>query len=147
MVDVGELKEKFLNLEFDTKPFDIDVEKVAAAAKAAGETLPKFTDPGDPDFQILPAFLASFGSGRRLPIDFPSLGGISMDGGKAVTSLKPVRKGTRLTGRTHLHEIYDKTGRSGQMVFIVARTELYDEAGEHYATLDARQVIREMPDR
>ena len=147
MVDVEDLKSKFLNLEFDTKAFEIDVEKVAAAAKAAGETLPEFTDPEHPEFQVMPAFLASFGSGRRLPIDFPSLGGISMDGGKAVTSHKPVRRDTQLTGKTHLHDIYDKSGRSGQMVFIVARTQLYDPEGTHYATLDSRQVIREMPDK
>lgn len=70
-----------------------------------------------------------------------------MDGGKAVASHMPVRRDTQLTGKTHLHDIYDKTGRSGQMVFIVARTELYDPAGQHYATLDSRQVIREMPDQ
>ena len=117
MVDVDELKSKFLDLEFDTKGFDIDVAKVAAAARAAGETMPEFIDPQHPDFQVMPAFLASFGSGRRLPIDFPSLGGISMDGGKAVASHMPVRRDTQLTGKTHLHDIYDKTGRSGQMVF------------------------------
>ena len=70
-----------------------------------------------------------------------------MDGGKAVTSHRPVGRNTKLTGRTHLHDIYDKTGRSGQMVFIVARTQLYDVDGEHCATLDSRQVIREMPER
>ena len=145
MVDDEELKAKFLNLEFDTKEFDIDISKVAAAAKAAGATLPAFTDPSDPDFQVMPAFLASFASGRRLPIDFPSLGGISMDGGKAVASHKPVRAGTKLTGKTHLHDIYDKSGRSGRMIFIVARTELYDADGAHYATCDSRQVIREKP--
>ena len=90
MVDVEELKAKFLNHEFDTKPFKIDMNQVAAAARAAGETLPAFTDPADPDFQVMPAFLASFASGRRLPIDFPALGGISMDGGKAVSSHQPV---------------------------------------------------------
>ena len=145
MVDVEELKVKFLNLEFDTKTFSFDPGAVAEAAALAGEGRAQFTDPTREDFEVLPAFLASFASGRRLPIDFPSLGGISMDGGKAVTSLQPVRSTTQLTGSTHLHEIYDKSGRSGRMIFIVARTELRDDAGVHYATVDARQVIREKP--
>ncbi len=68
-----------------------------------------------------------------------------MDCGKAVASHKPVGPDVKLTGKTHLHDIYDKSGRSGRMIFIVARTELYDEAGEHYATCDSRQVIREKP--
>lgn len=145
MLDVDELRERFLNLEFDTKSFDIDLDKAATAARLAGEQRENLVDPKHPEFEVLPAFLASFASGRRLPIDFPSLGGISMDGGKAVTSLVPVRADTRLTGKTHLHDIYDKSGRSGRMIFIVARTELVDQNGAVCATVDARQVIREKP--
>jgi acyl dehydratase len=80
-----------------------------------------------------------------MPIDFPKLGGIPMDGGKAVTSIKPVRPGRPLTGKTHLHDIYDKSGRSGRMIFLVSRMELFDEDGEHVATSDSRMVIRERP--
>ena len=69
-----------------------------------------------------------------------------MDGGKAVTILKPVRPGTPLTGKTHLHDIYAKQGRSGRMVFVVARMEIFDDGGEHVATSDSRMVIREKPD-
>ena len=145
MLDVEELRERFLNLEFDTKSFDIDLNNAATAARLAGEQRENLIDPQHAEFEVLPAFLASFASGRRLPIDFPSLGGISMDGGKAVTSVEPVRASTRLMGKTHLHEIYDKSGRSGRMIFIVARTELVDQHGTVCATVDARQVIREKP--
>ena len=145
MLDVDELRERFLNLEFDTKSFDIDLDKAATAARLAGEQRENLTDPQHAEFEVIPAFLARFASGRRLPIDFPSLGGISMDGGKAVTSVQPVHADTRLTGKTHLHEIYDKSGRSGRMIFIVARTELVDQTGAVCATVDARQVIREKP--
>ena len=69
-----------------------------------------------------------------------------MDGGKAVTCLAPVKPGVPLTGRTHLHDIYAKQGRSGRMVFLVARMEIFDQAGTHLATSDSRMVIREKPD-
>ena len=39
----------------------------------------------------------------------------------------PVRPDIKLTGKTHLHDIYDKKGRSGRMIFIVVRLELFDE--------------------
>ncbi|MBT6273284.1 MAG: hypothetical protein HOI95_04035 [Chromatiales bacterium] len=68
-----------------------------------------------------------------------------MDGGKAVTSHRPVGANSKLTGKTHLHDVYDKSGRSGRMIFIVARTEMYDQDGELCASCDARQVIREKP--
>ena len=66
-----------------------------------------------------------------------------MDGGKAVTCLKPVRVGEPLTGRTHLHDIYDKSGRSGRMIFLVSRMEIFDSKGEQVAISDSRMVIRE----
>ncbi len=146
MVDIEALKAQFLDLEFDVKAFEIDAQAVAAVGKVSGETRAEFTDVDHPDFQAPPAFIGSLASGRHLPIDFPNLGGIPMDGGKAVECHKPVRPGVPITGRTHLHDIYDKSGRSGRMVFIVTRMEIYDEAGEHLATSDSRMVIRERPD-
>ncbi len=143
MVDIEELKEKFLNRDFDSKEFVLQPERIVTVAKATGETRPEYTDPGHADFQAPPAYLCSLASGRHLPIDFPSLGGIPMDGGKAVACHAPVRAGQPLTGRTHLHDIYDKKGRSGRMILIVARMELYDAEENHLATADSRMVIRE----
>jgi hypothetical protein len=119
------------------------VERSLTVARTCGETLPEFTDPDHPDFQASPAMLASLAASRHLPIDFPSLGGIPMDGGKAVTVLAPVKPGTPLTGRTHLHDIYAKQGRSGRMIFLVSRMEIFDGGGVHLATSDARMVVRE----
>ncbi len=146
MLDIDELKERFLDLEFDRKDFVLDPEKAAAVARLSGSPLPQYTDPSHPDFQASPPFIGSQASGRHLPIEFPKLGGIPMDGGKAVTCLKPVPTGVPLTGRTHLHEIYAKSGRSGRMVFLVSRMEIFDADGEHLATSDSRQVIREKPE-
>jgi acyl dehydratase len=146
MVDIEELKSRFLNLEFDRSDFEIGVENTLTVALRTGETRPEFTDPEHADFQATPAMLASLASGRHLPLDFPNLGGIPMDGGKAVDCLRPVRPGTRLNGRTHLHDIYAKSGRSGRMIFIVSRMEIYAGSGEHLATSDSRMVIREKPE-
>lgn len=145
IIDIDELKAKFLNLEFDTKEFELDGQKLQAVAQMCGETLPQYCDPEHADFQALPSFIASLAAGRHLPIDFPRLGGIPMDGGKAVTCHAPVRANTKLTGKTHLHDIYDKQGRSGRMLFMVSRMEIYDEAGTHLASSDSRMVVREKP--
>jgi len=142
-LEIDELKSRYLNLEFDKKDFVLDPDKVVTVARMSGETLPQFCDRTHPDFQAPPAYIASLAAGRHLPIDFPKLGGIPMDGGKAVTCIKPVRPGTPLTGRTHLHDIYDKSGRSGRMIFLVSRMEIFDAEGEHVATSDSRMVIRE----
>lgn len=145
MVDIEALKARFLNLEFDTKEFQLDPDKLRTVATMSGETQPRFCDPTHPDFQASPAYLASLAAGRHLPIDFPRLGGIPMDGGKAVTCIAPVRAGVPLTGRTHLHDIYDKQGRSGRMLFMVSRMELFDDSGTQLAINDSRMVVREKP--
>ena len=145
MVDIEELKAKFLNLEFDTKDFILEADKLQAVAQMCGEQLPMYCDPEHADFQALPSFIASLAAGRHLPIGFPRLGGIPMDGGKAVTCHAPVKPGIKLTGKTHLHDIYDKQGRSGRMLFMVSRMEIFDDAGTHLASSDSRMVVREKP--
>lgn len=146
LVDIEELKSGFIDLEFDRKDFELEPDKVSRAALACGETRPEFTDVNHDEFQATPAYLCSLAAGRHLPIDFPSIGGIPMDGGKAVACHAPVPAGQKLTGRTHLHEIYDKKGRSGRMIFIVSRMQLYDAQENHLATTDSRMVIRERPE-
>ena len=145
MIDLDELKKDFLDEEFDSKEFRLDAEKVVIAAVASGETRSCFVDANDPNFQATPAFLCSMASGRHLPIDFPSVGGLPMDGGKAVTCHASVPCGETITGKTRLHEIYDKKGRSGRMIFVVARMELFNSDETHLATMDSRLVIREKP--
>ena len=146
MENIDELRSRFLDLEFDRTGFVVEADQTASVAKAYGETRAEFIDPSHEDFQVCPSVLASLASGRRLPIDFPSLGGISMDGGKAVTCIEPVRPGIQLTGRTHLHDIYTKSGRTGRMIFLISRMQLYDDKGIHLASADSSQVIREKPE-
>jgi hypothetical protein len=57
-----------------------------------------------------------------------------------------LRPGVRLTAKTHLHDVYAKTGRSGRMTFMVTRMEIYDPDQALLATADTRIVIREKPE-
>ena len=68
-----------------------------------------------------------------------------MDAGKAVTAIKPIRPGVPLVGRQHLHDAYTKTGRSGRMVFMVIRLELFDPDDVQLDDADTSIVIRERP--
>lgn len=141
--DIEALREEFLNKDFDEKTFEIDPGRFVDYARACGETESRFIDPKDPDFQALPTFPCSLMGGRSRPKNFPTFGGIGMDGGKTVEPLHPIRPGVNLTGRTHLHDIYTKTGRSGRMIFLVSRMEIYDPKGLHLSNADTRIVIRE----
>lgn len=145
VIDIDTLRSRYVNVEFDAKSFRLAQTDIVTIAQACGERRAEFCDPTHPDFQAPPAMLAGIANGRSLPIDFPALGGIAMDGGKAVTTHKPVPAGVDLTARSHIHDVYEKSGRSGTMRFIVVRMQIYDADGSHLATTDSRMVVRERP--
>ncbi len=140
--DIEEIREKFLNRDFDEKLFEFKPEVTIEYARLCGETAERFLDENHPDFQAPPTYVASLSGGRTLPVDFPKFG-IGMDAGKGVECIKPIRPGQSLTGKTHIHDVYTKTGRSGRMIFIVSRIEFFDSEGTHVANADSRMVMRE----
>ncbi|MDZ7669389.1 MAG: MaoC family dehydratase N-terminal domain-containing protein [Gammaproteobacteria bacterium] len=145
LLDIEAVREQFLNQVFDEQTFELDTAQIVDYARACGEQAPRYVDPGHPDFQAPPTFPSSFRPTRRLPEGFPKLPGLGMDAGKAVAPMAPVRPGVKLTARTHLHEVYAKTGRSGRMTFMVTRMEIFDPDGVQLAAADTRIVIREKP--
>jgi hypothetical protein len=144
-LDVDALRERFLNSVYDEQHYQFDAAQIVDYATACGEHAPRYTDPSHPDFQAPPTIATCLRPAQRLPDDFPKLPGLGMDAGKAVSPKAPIRPGVPLTGRTHLHDVYTKTGRSGRMVFMVTRMELYDPDETLLATSDTRIVIREKP--
>ena len=143
--DIEKLQAKYLNKVFDKKLFLIDAETTIRFAWLCGETHARFTEVSHPDFQAPPTFVGSLAGSRVLPSDFPRFG-VGMDAGKSVECFSPIRPGSEITGKTHLHEIYAKTGRSGRMIFIITRIEFYDQQGNHLANSDSRIVIAERQD-
>lgn len=140
-IGVAELAEKWVGFEFDRKEFHVELDDVLTWSKSVGETDPRFTDPDHSEFRAHPTFATHFSSGRMLPADFPQIGsGNGIDGGKAIDVLGPIRPGDTLTASTELAEIYEKTGRSGTMVFIVQRMHLTNQHGDDVATVDWRMI-------
>ena len=143
-MEIDELKRRFLNLDFDERRFEVKQDAMLEFAAACGETAPRYTDASHPDFCAPPTFCARFHGRRMLPGDFPQLG-IPLDAGKCVLPQQPIRAGVKLVGKSHLHDIYEKTGRTGRMIFLVSRMELYDPNQTLVSIVDSRLVIRERP--
>lgn len=143
-MDVEELKERFVGVEFDTARFEVKADEALAFAEACGETDPRFTDPAHPEFQAPPTYTARFHGTRAMPEDFPH-GDMNrmFDGGKCVLPHAPVRIGAKLVATSRIADIYEKTGRSGSMTFIVHRMEFRDEEGTHVSTVDWKLIRRE----
>ena len=144
-LDVEALREQFLNVVYDEYEFTLDADKLADYAQSCGETASKFIDPNDANFQAPPTIGSSLQPKQRMPDGFPTFKGLGMDAGKAVAPDKPMRPGVPITARTHMHDIYTKTGRSGRMVFFVIRMEFSDADNTLLGTADTSIVIREKP--
>ncbi len=76
------------------------------------------------------------------PEHMPRFGKVGFDGGRDLESFTPVRPGDALKMVSTIHDIYEKTGRSGSMYFIVLRNEITNQNGEKVALVDHRIVQR-----
>lgn len=142
-MELAELKERFVGVEFDTAQFEVVAEEALGFAEACGETDPRFTDPAHPDFQAPPTYTARFHGTRAMPEGFPQAAlARTFDGGKCVTVHAPLRVGSKLVARSRIADIFEKTGRSGTMTFIVHRMEFHTEDGTHVSTVDWKLIQR-----
>lgn len=131
--------------EYDrTVPPPITAEQIREYAAITGETNPRYTTAPDGQLVAPPTFVVSLrGRGfipRNLPKELAARTGF--DAGKDIEFGPPVRVGDVLTTTSTIHDIYEKTGRSGSMVFIVLRTLVTNQRGERVATIDQRMMVR-----
>src|SRR5512141_1302792 len=104
--------------EFDhTALGPITAEEILEYIAITGETEP----PAAPaDLVAPPTFVVRQRGQRFMP---PKLAGVrgGMDAGKDIDFGVPIRPGDVLTSTSTVHDIYEKTGRSGTMAFVVLR--------------------------
>ena len=150
-IDIQALKDGWCGRQFDEVTFEVDAREMAEFAIACGETQPRFTDPADPDFQAVPSYTSRFHGTRAMPDDFPIRQHQGFDAGKCVEVLGPLRPGDQVVARSEIHDVYEKTGRSGGMLFIVHRMRFSNQRGEPISIVDWRlvqnQVSKKAPDR
>ena len=141
-IDIAAVKENFVGHQFDEVEFEIGADAMTEFAITCGETASRYTDKDDPDFRAVPNYTTRFHGRRSLPKGFPIKMLASFDAGKSVEARGPVRPGDKLTARSHIHDIYEKTGRSGGMLFIVHRMEFVNQRDELVSIVDWRMVVR-----
>jgi acyl dehydratase len=126
------------------KPLQVTSEMIADFCAAIGETNPLYTDPeaasAGPHRGLVapPSLAAIFGDGEYIFQHFPELDTRRLLAGIDVEFLTPIRAGDSITTISQIKEIYEKTGRSGPMVFIVIGSILRKHNGEVAARIDYR---------
>jgi hypothetical protein len=140
-VDIAAVRERWVGKVFQELDLVVDQGRMLEWARTCGETDPRFIDPDHPDFQASTAFPTHINAARMLPDDFTQFGsGRGIDGGKSIEWHRPMRAGARLHATVQIADVYEKTGRSGTMVFIVNRMTFTDADGELVATVDWRMI-------
>ena len=138
-----------LGAVFDETSFaPITKDEILAFTAALGETNPLYTDEDaaakGPYGGLIapPTFVTKLRPTKMTPDDMPKFGKVGFDGGRDLDAFAPVRPGDALKMVSKIHEIYEKTGRSGSMYFIVLRNEVSNQNGEKVAVIDHRIMQR-----
>ena len=85
-----------------------------------------------------PSFAAIFGDGENIFHHYPEFDTRRLLAGIDVEFLTPIRAGDSITTISRIKEIYEKTGRSGPMVFVVISSTLRKQNGEIAARVEYR---------
>ena len=130
--------------EFDrTVEGPVTAEELVAFARALGETRPEYTEAG-PALVAHPTYCVRFRGGRFYPESLYKVIDVrrGFDAGKDIALGEPIRPGDTLEVRSTLHEVYEKTGRTGSMYFVVIRFTLVNQRGDVVAVVDNRFMHR-----
>jgi acyl dehydratase len=147
-----EFDRRILGREFDRTEYGpVTAEEMQAFARALGETDPVWLDAEAAargphgGLVAVPTFCLKFRSRRFYPPDMPRLSRTGFDAGKDVEFGVPIRPGDRIGVTATLQELYEKTGRSGAMVFVVIRFTMTNQRRETVAVVDNRFSHRVEP--
>lgn len=133
-----------LGQEFDRAAHRaVTAEELISFASALGETDPRYVEPG-PGLIAHPTYCVRFKGQKFFPDTLPeSLRfRMSFDAGKDIALGPPIRPGDVITVVSTLHEVYEKTGRTGSMVFVVVRFTMENQHGDTVAVVDNRFMYK-----
>ena len=124
-------------------------EMIAEYCRAIGERNPLYTDDEaakrGPHGGIVapPAILLRmrFELGLDPKVKF---GNVTFHAGERLESFEPVRPGDTLTAYGQAKDVYEKTGRSGRMVFVVRRLDYRNQHGRLIAAIENSILHREI---
>jgi acyl dehydratase len=134
-----DLDRSAVGTEFDRTVLDaVTEEEIREYASFTGEPVGV-----DESGTIAPtSFVLRMRGKRFMPRNLPDLGRSGFDAGKDMEMGAAVRPGDVLTTVSIVHDLYEKTGRSGRMTFLVLRSLITNQKGEEVAVIDQRMMFR-----
>lgn len=150
MTEAGELEfdRSVLGVEIEVGEASIAKEQILAFCAAVGETNPLFADEAaaakGPNGGLVapPIFYSVIPMTRQGPDPKVKFGTTVLNAGQHCDFFAPIRPGDTIKATTAVSDVYEKTGRSGRMVFVVRRTTYTNQSGEQVAVVHQSMVHR-----
>jgi len=137
---VLDLDRSLVGSEFDRTVLDpVTEDQIREYASFTGEPV-GVSDSGA--MTAPPSFVLRMRGKRFMPRNLPDLGRSGFDAGKDMELGAGVHPGDVLTSVSTVHDLYEKTGRSGRMTFLVLRSVITNQKGEQVAIIDQRMMFR-----
>lgn len=129
--------------------FAVTRELIAEFCEALDQTNPLYTDEAFAAQGPHRGIIAPPGIVQAVRMDAPPdpkvrFGDATIMAGQRHEYYLPVRPGDTIEGFAQVKEVYEKTGRSGRMVFVVRRTRYANQHGEDVAAVEMTTAHREV---
>jgi acyl dehydratase/histidinol phosphatase-like PHP family hydrolase len=129
--------------------FEVTRELIAEYCEALEQTNPLYTDEAFAAAGPHKGIIAPPGIVQAVRMDGPpdpkvTFGDTTMMAGQRHEYYLPVRPGDTIEGFAQVKEVYEKTGRSGRMVFVVRRTRYANQHGEDVAAVESTSAHRQV---
>lgn len=143
-----EYDEESIGREAQGKTLTITKEQILSYCEALGDTNPLFTDEaaakaGPYGALIAPPTLLTTLIGGGQTNAGLNFGNMQVLGGTRIDWKDVVRAGDTISAVSSVAEVYQKTGRSGAMVFVVTRTRYINQDGVEVGSMDTSIVHRQ----
>ncbi len=143
-----EFDRSILGKEFVLGTFSVTEDMMRAFAQAVGETSPQYVDAEAAKKTayaglVAPPIFYDVFRGDQIPDPRVKFGKVAFNAGQRCEFYAPIRPGDTITMKTRITDVYEKTGRTGKMVFIVRETTYENQQGEKVAIVEQSQVRRE----
>jgi len=148
--DAVELDETVIGQEVHAGSLEVTLESIANYCEALEETNPLYTDAAWAEREgpygtiVAPPGILNTAKLRPGPDPQVRFGDQSFMAGSRLETFAPIRPGDTIEAHTQVKEVYEKTGRSGRMVFIVRRTRYANQDGLDVAATENSVVQRQV---
>lgn len=149
--ELTELEQRFRPLiGLESEPVTVEIEKgmIRRFAEAIGDLNPLYVDEEAArasNWGALiapPTFPRSFGIEANLDNNF-SWGSVRLHAGHEYELHRPIKAGDRITARNKVVDVYEKSGRSGRMLFIITEARYTNQDGDLVAICRRTHLNRE----